>query len=241
VERLADRLLSVRRRLDEAARAHGRDPSAVRLIAVSKEKPAEAIREAYAAGQRDFGENYVQEMVRKRAALEELTGLRFHLIGHLQRNKAKLALTTAVAVHSVDSIRLARELGRRAAESPIVPERAFPIGGQTDHRLVVLVEVNIAAEAQKSGCPAGELGGVLDAVDSAPSLRLAGLMTVPPYTDDPRDSLPHFEALAELRERHGGARRLPELSMGMSHDFEHAMAAGATIVRIGQLIFGPRG
>lgn len=237
----ANRLHSVRRRLDEAARAHGRDPSEVRLVAVSKEKPAEAIREAYAAGQRDFGENYVQEMLRKREALAELADLRFHLIGHLQRNKAKLAITTAVVVHSVDSTRLARELGRRAAETPIVPERAFPIRGKTDHRLVVLVEVNIAAESQKSGCPAGELGDVLDAVDAEPSLQLAGLMTVPPYTDDPRDSLPHFQALAELRERHGGAHRLPELSMGMSHDFEHAIAAGATIVRIGQLIFGPRG
>jgi pyridoxal phosphate enzyme (YggS family) len=223
--------------------AHGRDPETVRLVAVSKTKPVEAIREAYAAGQRDFGENYVQEMAEKVAALADLPDLVFHFIGHLQRNKAKLACDSASVIHSVDSVRLANELEKRAAARPVPAARAFsPTGasGHADPRLVVLVEVNVGGEAQKTGCGESELAEILEAVERSPSLRLAGLMTVPPHTEDPAGARPYFDGLARLRDAHGGATRLPDLSMGMTHDLDHAIAAGSTIVRVGTAIFGER-
>jgi hypothetical protein len=237
VSSIADKLANVRARVDAAAISAGRRPQEVLLVAVSKTQPAEALREAYAAGIRDFGENYVQELVQKAEALADLPELRFHAIGHVQRNKARFLARHASAVHSVDSADLARELGRRlaATEGP-GPPRAF--GG--DARLPVLVELNIAAEAQKSGVAPDGLESVLESVESEPGLRLVGLMCVPPFGDDPRSAVPHFEALARLRERHGGAARLPELSMGMTADFEHAIAAGATVVRVGTAIFGAR-
>ena len=232
---LSERLLSVRERIRAAERAAGRGEGSVVLIAVSKTKPAEAIREAYAAGQRDFGENYVQELAEKAEQLADLEGLRWHFIGHLQRNKAKVVCRIAGAVHTVDSVRLAEELGKRARDA-----------GKT---LPVLVEVNVGGEAAKSGCAPSELGEVLNAIEAQGAsgtareggLRLNGLMTVPPATDDPRGARPYFDALASLRDSHGGAARLPELSMGMSHDLEHAVAAGATFVRVGTAIFGERG
>ena len=219
-----------------AAERAGR-PGGVRLLAVSKTQPVEAIREAYAAGQRDFAENYVQELVKKGESLAELGELRFHLIGHLQRNKAKLAVRVASAIHCVDSVELAKELEKRVAGA-VVPSDRRAFGD--DARLPVLVEVSIAGEAQKSGCAPGELETLLEAVEALRGLRLAGLMCVPPFSDDPDASRPHFERLARLRDEHGGAARLPELSMGMSADFEHAIAAGATVVRVGTAIFGAR-
>lgn len=226
-EPIAARLAEVRARIERAARAAGRDASGVRLLAVSKTKPAQAIREAYAAGQRDFGENYVQELADKAAELADLAELRWHMIGHLQRNKAKVVAKLATAVHTVDSVRLADELGKRAAEA-----------GRG--RLTVLVEVNVGGEAQKSGCAPDQLEGVLAAIERAPSLVLSGLMTVPPHTDDPAGARPFFDQLVALRDAHGGAARLPELSMGMTHDLEQAVAAGATWVRVGTAIFGER-
>lgn len=226
-EPIAARLAEVRARIERAARAAGRDASGVRLLAVSKTKPAQAIREAYAAGQRDFGENYVQELADKAAELADLAELRWHMIGHLQRNKAKVVAKLATAVHTVDSVRLADELGKRAAEA-----------GRG--RLTVLVEVNVGGEAQKSGCAPDQLEGVLAAIERAPSLALFGLMTVPPHTDDPAGARPVFDQLVALRDAHGGAARLPELSMGMTHDLEQAVAAGATWVRVGTAIFGER-
>lgn len=224
-----------------AAERYGRRPDSIRLVAVSKTKPVEDIRAAYAAGQRDFGENYVQEMATKAESLADLADLRLHFIGHLQRNKAKLAARVASAVHTVDSERLAAELGKRAAETAVPPERAFaPAGAAADRRLAVLVEVNVGGEEQKSGCQPGELDAVLAAIEAEPALRLVGLMTVPPYTDDAAGSRPFFDALRTLRDAHGGSARLPELSMGMSHDLEHAIAAGATLVRVGRAIFGER-
>jgi len=220
------RLAQVRESIAAAARRSGRAPESVRLVAVSKTKPATAIREAYAAGQRDFGENYVQELAEKAEALADLTDLRWHFIGHLQRNKARVAARLSTLIHTVDSVRLATELDRRASE------RGSP--------LPVLVEVNVGGEAQKTGCRPGELGALLDAIEGQTSLRLSGLMTVPPHTEDPADSRPFFDALAGLRDVHGGEARLPELSMGMTHDLEHAILAGATLVRVGTAIFGER-
>jgi PLP dependent protein len=219
-----------------AAERAGR-PEGVRLLAVSKLQGVDAIREAYAAGQRDFAENYVQELVKKAESLAELGDIRFHLIGHLQRNKAKHAVRVASAIHTVDSVELAKELDKRVAGVAVPSERrAFG----DDARLPVFVEVSIAGEAQKSGCAPGELASVLEAVEALGGLRLAGLMCVPPFGNDPDASRPHFDRLVRLRDEHGGPARLAELSMGMTADFEHAIAAGATVVRVGTAIFGAR-
>jgi pyridoxal phosphate enzyme (YggS family) len=236
---VARNLVTVRRRIADAATAAGRDPQSVRLLAVSKRKPSEAIRAAYAEGQRDFGENYVQEMRQKAEELADLPDLRLHAIGHLQRNKVKYVTRIASAVHTVDSVSLAEALGRSAAQHPVPRERRIDPEGD-DRRLVVLVEVNVSGEPQKSGCTPDDLPAVLEAIEAEPALRLAGLMTVPPLTPDPADARPYFDQLAALAERSGGTARLPELSMGMTRDLEVAIAAGATWVRIGTAIFGER-
>jgi hypothetical protein len=223
-----ERLHGVRDRIARAAAAVGRDPSTVQLVAVSKTKPASQIREAYAAGQRDFGENYAQELSQKAIELADLVDLRWHFIGHLQTNKAKLVVPVAHLIHTVDSIALARELGKRAAK-----EARLEIAG-----LPVLVEVNVGGEAQKHGAAPGALGEILDAIAAQPALRLRGLMTMPPH--DLEGARRAFEALVSLRGLHGGRARLPELSMGMSDDLEVAIACGATIVRVGTAIFGAR-
>lgn len=227
----------VRARLAGALASAGRSPSEARLVAVSKFQPASAIREAYAAGQRDFGENYVQELQQKAADLADLADLRWHLIGHLQRNKARLVAPLASLVHTVHSVELARELDKRAAGVVLTGSRAFRPG---EARLSALVEVNVGGEAQKSGCTKAELAEVLQALEEAEHLHLAGLMCVPPHTEDPGGARPFFDELVALREAHGGAERLPELSMGMTADLEHAIAAGATLVRVGTAIFGER-
>lgn len=227
---VAAALEQVRQRIHDAALTHGRDASTVKLVAVSKTHPAAAIREAYAAGQRDFGENYVQELVQKAQELADLPELRWHLIGHLQRNKARHVAPLVSLVHTVDSVELARELAKRfAGASPSARDR-----------LDVLVEVSIAGELQKHGAPPTEVAALLDAIDALPELALRGLMCVPPLSEDAAAARPHFEALRQLRDQHGGAARLPELSMGMTHDLEHAIAAGATLVRVGTAIFGRR-
>ena len=228
---VADALTDVRARIHAAAVASGREPTSVKLVAVSKTHPAEAVRDAYAAGQRDFGENYVQELLQKAEELRDLPELNWHLIGHLQRNKARHVASLVTLVHTVDTPELAGELARRFAATA-------PAG---DRRLAVLVEVSIAGEAQKHGAAPAELGSLLDAIEALPVLSLRGLMCVPPLTDDPAGARPHFDALRELRDQHGGAARLPELSMGMTHDLEQAVAAGATLVRVGTAIFGTRG
>jgi pyridoxal phosphate enzyme (YggS family) len=230
------RLSAVRARVENAAVAAGR-PGAVRLLAVSKMQPVEAIRAAYAAGQRDFAESYVQELVKKAEALADLGDLRFHLIGHLQRNKAKLAVRVASAIHSVDSLELVKELDKRTDAGGLPSERR--VFGD-DARLPVLIEVSIAGEAQKSGAALAEVASLLDAVEATAHLRLVGLMCVPPLSEDPAASRPYFDALRRVRDQHGGSERLPELSMGMTADFEHAISAGATVVRVGTAIFGSR-
>lgn len=232
---ISERLAETRAKIARAAERCGRSPNAIRLVAVSKTKPIEAIREAYAAGQRDFGENYVQELVAKAEALADLVDLRWHAIGHVQRNKVKKLVQHAAAIHSVDSIRLIGELNARAGE---VPEaRRLPAA---DARLPLLIEVNVGAEAQKTGCRPDQLSSLIGACDAAPALRLIGLMTMAPHTDNPEDARPYFDALRRLRDEHGGLARLPELSMGMTHDLEAAILAGATIVRVGTAIFGER-
>jgi pyridoxal phosphate enzyme (YggS family) len=221
-------LAQVRDRIARAAAACGRRAEDVKLVAVSKTKPVEAVREAYAEGQRAFGENYAQELATKREALADLTEIEWHFIGHLQTNKAKLVAKAADVVHSVDSAVLARELGKRVLGA----ERVQPIP--------VLIEVNVAAEPQKHGAAPSEIQEVIAAVQAEPGLALRGLMTMPPF-GDLETARRAFETLVSLRSLHGGAALLPELSMGMSADLEIAIACGATIVRVGTAIFGARG
>lgn len=223
---VASSLESVRARVDAAARAAGRDPATVKLVAVSKTKTPEAIREAYAAGQRAFGESYAQELDEKAKALADLKDLEWHFIGHLQSNKAKYVARVAHLVHAVHSRDLAAELGKRAASAGRAP-------------LAVLVEVKLSEEATKHGVAPSDLGALLDAIERDERLRLRGLMTMPP-PDDLDLAKRVFEELAALRARHGGPARLPELSMGMTGDFETAIACGSTIVRVGTAIFGER-
>ena len=223
---LAARLAEVKERIARAAEACGRQASDVKLIAVSKTKPASAIREAYAAGQRAFGENYAQELAAKAEELADLGDLEWHFIGHLQSNKAKLIVKAAHVVHTVDGASLAREIAKRALALGTVP-------------CTVLIEVNVGGEAQKFGVSPGELEEVIRAVVALPGLALRGLMTVPP--DGGREvARGVFETLATLRTLHGGKARLPELSMGMSAVLEEAIACGATMVRVGTAIFGGR-
>jgi pyridoxal phosphate enzyme (YggS family) len=216
---VAHGLAVVRARIAAACVAAGRDPGSVELVAVSKTQPVEAVRAAYAAGQRVFGENYVQELVAKAAACADLADVRWHFIGHLQRNKVRDVVRVGATVEAVDSARLAAALGERA--------------GAEGRILDLFVQVNVAAEPQKSGCAVTDLPAVIEAVRAQPALRLRGLMTVPPADVDPR---PVFDALAALAAAHDVAG----LSMGMSGDLEAAIAAGATHVRVGTAIFGAR-
>jgi pyridoxal phosphate enzyme (YggS family) len=241
MEGIGERLNSVKDRIAAAAKRAGRDPSSIRLVAVSKRQPVEAMRTAYALGQRDFGENYVQELERKAEQLTDLPELRLHLIGHLQRNKAKTVVPLASVIHTVDSIELATEISKRAAQCEIPAERRFPIEGLARPDLLpLLVEVNVGGEAQKSGCEPDRVPALLDRIEALANVQLAGLMTVPPFTDEAAEARPFFQQLVALRDANGGARRLPELSMGMTLDLEYAVIAGATLVRVGTAIFGER-
>jgi PLP dependent protein len=222
---VGERLAIVTARMRAAALAAGRRPESVRLVAVSKGQAASAIRAAHAAGQRDFGENYVQELASKAGELADLEGITWHAIGRIQRNKARDVMKIAAFVHTVDRPELARELEHRG------PEGA---------RRSALVEVNVGSEPQKGGCAPAELATLLDVLAGCRHLHVVGLMTIPPETEDAEGARPFFAALRELRDRHGGPAALPELSMGMSHDFEIAIAEGATLVRVGTAIFGPR-
>lgn len=223
---IPQRLADVKRTIDEATAQAGRAPGSVRLVAVSKRHPAEAIRAAYAAGQRDFGENYAQELAEKATELADLPGLVWHAIGQLQRNKLKLIVPHARCIHAVDRAEVALEIDRRAAAAGVAIE--------------ALIEVNLAGEASKGGCAPADLGGLLAALSRLAHVRVRGLMTIPPAEEDPEQTRPRFAALRALRDAHGGAAALPELSMGMSHDFAVAIAEGATLVRVGTAIFGAR-
>ena len=225
---LSERLSSVRKRISDATETAGRPEGCVKLLAVSKRKPAGDIRAAYEAGQRDFGENYVQELREKQEALEDLKDLRWHMIGQLQRNKIKYISGWIDSLHTVDSLRLTETLLQRLETSP------------RDRLLRAMVEVNVSGEDSKSGCRPDELGAILRAAENSSQLSLCGLMTVPPRAEDPQAARPQFDQLRNLRDEHGGVETLPELSIGMSRDLEVAIAAGATWVRIGSAIFGER-
>ncbi len=216
---VADNLDAIRERIARAARRAGRDPADVTLMAVTKTQPAVRIVEAYAAGQRLFGENRVQEFAEKFGALSELHDAEFHMIGHLQSNKVTKAAEIFDAVDSVDSVKIGERLNA---------------AGKT---LNVLIEIN-SGEAAKNGVApdSAELERILEAAASWPRLRIRGLMTVPPFTDDPEGARPYFRQMRELRERLG----FDVLSMGMSNDFEVAIEEGSTCVRIGTAIFGER-
>jgi pyridoxal phosphate enzyme (YggS family) len=226
----AERLTEVRARIESARHPSGYGVG-VKLVAVSKRHSSAAIREAYAAGQRAFGESYVQELAGKAEALADLPDIEWHFVGHLQSNKAKVAAKVVHVVHTVDSAALARELGRRAAARPADEHGPGP--------LPVLIEVNVGGEPQKAGAAPSEIDEVMVAVREQPALLLRGLMTVPP-SGDLQGARRIFETLALLRNLHGGVTVLPDLSMGMSGDLEVAVACGATMVRVGTAIFGPR-
>ncbi|MGA8152525.1 MAG: YggS family pyridoxal phosphate-dependent enzyme [Terriglobales bacterium] len=229
---ISDNIAEVRRRIAEAARRAGRDPREASLMAVTKTQPPERIGEAYAAGIRLFGENRVQELVGKTEALRGLREAEWHMIGHLQSNKAGKAAELFAAVDSVDSLRLAEKLNA-AAEA-------------LGKKLPVLIEINVGGEAAKSGVAPGskDLEEILRGAADFGHLEFRGLMTVPPFTNDPQQARPYFRKLRELRDQIA-ARHFPEvgtrvLSMGMSHDFEVAIEEGSTCVRVGTAIFGER-
>ncbi len=224
---VAGNLHRVNQRIAAAAREAGRDPGDITLIAVSKAQPFERVPLAAAAGQLDFGENYVQELLAKQAELALGDRVRWHFIGHLQTNKVRQLVGAVHSVHSVDRVKLAREIGRRSAAS----------GWTTE----VLIQVNVGEESTKSGLAPAEVEDELGRILEIHGIRVRGLMTVPPFLD-PEEVRPHFARLRELRDRlevaHGV--RLPQLSMGMSGDFEVAIQEGATHVRVGSAIFGAR-
>jgi len=216
--KVAERLAAVRERIGAAEERSGRAPGSVTLVAVSKRKPATDIIAAYEAGQRDFGENYVQEFAAKDTALGELEHARFHFIGKLQSNKSNKAASLFDAIHTIDSIKLARRLGR----SP--------------KPLDVFVEVKLSHEPTKAGAAPQAVAEIIGAIRTAPRLKLRGLMTMPPWNSDPERSRPYFRHLRELAAEHA----LTGLSMGMSHDLGVAIDEGATHVRVGTAIFGKR-
>lgn len=227
-----DNIAGVRQRIVSAARRAGRDPNDIALMAVTKTQPPESIREAYDAGIRLFGENRVQEFAGKAPALTDLKDAEWHLIGHLQTNKAGKAAELFSAVDSVDSLRLAEKLHASARE--------------LGKKLPVLIEINIGGETAKSGVApeSGELERLLLAAPELAHLEFRGLMSIPPFADDPERSRPYFRRLRELRDQIA-ARKLAKismnvLSMGMSHDFEVAIEEGTTCIRVGTAIFGER-
>jgi PLP dependent protein len=224
-----ENLQRILERIEAAARRAGRKGEEVTLVGISKMHPAELIRAAYEAGVRHFGENRVQEWEWKRAGVAGLAAT-WHLVGHLQSNKAARAAALFDSVDSIHEAALARRLDRARGES------------SSAQRLRVLIEVRVAPEATKSGVEATGLPQLAEEVSSLTHLELAGLMCIPPYLDDPEQVRPYFRRLRELRDQLAGQLRgaLPVLSMGMSHDFDVAIEEGATEVRIGTALFGPR-
>jgi pyridoxal phosphate enzyme (YggS family) len=217
-ETLAERLDAVRTRIARAAERSRRDPAGILLLAVTKIFPASVIQEAYDLGLRDFGENYVQEFEDKAPSVRGLAGARFHLIGHLQSNKSKKAAELFDVIQTVDAPKLARRLN------------------ESNRALDVMLEVKLSEEDAKSGAAPEELPDLIAAVRACSNLNLLGLMTMPPWSDDPEAARPYFRRLRGLAEQHG----LTQLSMGMSHDIEAAIEEGSTCVRVGTALFGKR-
>ena len=229
MDAIATNLQSVRSRLDAAARRASRDPSTIRLIAVSKTFSADHVRVAHTAGQLDFGENKVQEGLQKIEGTADIK-IRWHLIGHLQSNKAKRAATAFAFIHSVDSMELLRKIDAAAADSGAAPD--------------LLVQVDLAGEETKFGATVDEARRIVEAGSSLRAARVTGLMLIPPWNEDQEQTRPWFVRLRELRDS-WLAEGLPpaslaQLSMGMSHDFEAAIEEGATMIRVGTAIFGTR-
>ncbi|HVE84469.1 MAG TPA: YggS family pyridoxal phosphate-dependent enzyme [Myxococcales bacterium] len=219
-EAVAERLAQIRRRVEAACARAARPAGAVELLAVSKLQPEGLVREAYAAGQRAFGENYAQELRDKAEHLADLPGLRWHAIGPLQTNKAKYVARAAFAFHALDRVDVARELSRR----------------RTGEALRCYLQVNAGGEESKSGVEPGQVAALLEQVRGLPGLAVEGLMCLPPLATKPEDARPHFRMLRDLARRLG----LPGLSMGTTSDFEVAIDEGATVVRVGTAIFGER-
>ena len=215
---LRENLEAVRERIARAAEGVGRDPATVVLLAVTKVFPASVIREAYDLGLREFGENYVQEFEGKAPEVGGLQGARFHLIGHLQSNKSSRAAELFQTIQTVDTVKLAKRLD------------------SSGRALDVMIEVSLGGEEQKSGADPGGLAELVQAIRGCANLRLRGLMTMPPWSEDPEAPRPIFRRLRELAQEHG----LSELSMGMSHDLETAIDEGSTCVRVGTALFGKR-
>lgn len=215
-------------RIAAAAARAGRQRSEILLVAVTKKFPASIIREAYALGLRDFGENYVQEFEAKRVELADCPGARYHFIGHLQSNKTKKAAEIFDVIHTVDSAKIARRLDAEFGASGVTSD--------THPGIEVLIEVKLSTEPAKAGAAPGEVPGLVEAIRGCTHLRVLGLMTMPPWSEDAEKSRPYFARLRELARENG----LPHLSMGMSHDLEVAIQEGATMVRVGTALFGPR-
>ena len=226
---IAARVRNIRHRIDNAATACGRDPKSVTLLAVTKTVPADRILPAIHAGLTCFGENYIQEAMDKIEVLSDHP-VSWHFIGHLQSNKAKYAVRHFDLIHTVDSLKLARELDRQAEKCDKVQR--------------ILIQVNVGAEASKSGAAIEETIELVEKISHLPHLSIQGLMTLPPYFDDPDRARPYFHSLAHLKYRIDEAGfdnvEMTELSMGMSGDFEAAIEEGATLVRIGTALFGER-
>ncbi len=225
---IADNIRTIRNRMAAAAARAGRDPAGIRLMAVSKTVEPERIRQAIDAGVGLLGENYVQEAREKIPAVGQT--VQWHMIGHLQTNKVKYVVTLFDWIHSVDRLELAQELSRRA--------------GQHGRTLNVLIEVNVSGEASKNGARPADVLELARQVAALPNLSVRGLMTMPPYSDDPENSRPYFVALRRLRDELAAAAlpgvAMAELSMGMTDDFEVGIEEGATIIRVGRAIFGER-
>ena len=215
---LRQRLDAVEERIQAAAQRAGRTRSAITLIAVTKKFSSDIVHEAHALGLRVFGENYVQEFAQKQPGLSGLTDAQFHLIGHLQSNKARQAADLFQVIETVDSEKLAQRLN------------------ETGKRLEVMIEAKLSPEQSKAGAAPEELPELIQAIRSCPNLELTGLMTMPPWSTDPETTRPYFRRLADLARRY----QLPKLSMGMSNDLEAAIEEGATHVRVGTALFGPR-
>lgn len=227
---IAERLAGVRDRMEAACRRAGREPAEVRLIAVSKTRPASDVRAAYDAGHREFGENYAQELRDKGRELEGLPELVWHFIGPIQTNKVRYLVGRAAMVHGVDRLEAARALSDRVERMGLPP-------------LPCLLSVNVGGEASKHGVAPEDLPALYREVRALPGLTVEGLFCLPPWSEDPEAVRPAFQTLRTLRD---GLRKispsalLPHLSMGMSHDFEVAIEEGATLVRVGTALFGER-
>ena len=225
---ISENISRIREQISSAARRSGRKAEEITLMAVSKTFPAQQIIEAYQAGLRVFGESKVQEFSSKAEALRDLREAEWHMIGHLQTNKAAKAVELFSAVDSLDSLRLAEKLNS--------------VAEQFGKKLAVLIEINVGGEAAKSGIvpDSPELKNILQAAEQLQHLEIRGLMTVPPFTEDPQAARPFFRKLREIRDQRVPAVSMDMLSMGMSHDFEVAIEEGSTCVRIGTAIFGER-